>query len=325
MHINKPKLLYYSISQYQPENMQKLRDKFELIELTDPSHDKIEILQIANVIIAPLGYLLSSEKIDVMDNLDVVASNTTGEQHIDVEHAQKKGIKVISLKGERDFLKEISPTAEHALGLIIALTRNLIPAQKSVTNGEWNRRPFGGKQMLSRMTLGIAGCGRLGQMMCKIGLPIFKTVQYFDDSVAPEMSGVHKCNNLVELVNNSDVVSIHLPLLKNSKPTFTNELLSKCKKGMYLVNTSRGEIVDSLAIIDALESNILDGYATDVLDGEFSPEFNVNEHPLVKYAKGHSNVLITPHIAGSTKDAWLETETHVINRILKFYEDGVKR
>ena len=150
-------MIYYDILNYFPENIKLLEDNFHVVRLQDPSHDTKEILSQAEVILAPLGYYFAKEKIDMCQKLKCIGSNTTGHPHIDVAYANKKGIHVVTLKDHRDFLETITPTSELTWGLIIALTRNILPAFASVLNGNWSRWNFGGKRMLSRMSLGVTG------------------------------------------------------------------------------------------------------------------------------------------------------------------------
>ena len=101
---------------------------------------------------------------------------------------------------------------------------------------------------------------------------------------------------------------------------FNKKVFSRFKQGSYFVNTARGEVVDSEALIEALEKGIIKGAAMDVIDGEFEPDFpsKILSHPLIKYAQTHSNLIITPHIAGSTDDAWYLTQRYVIEKTLNY-------
>ena len=121
-------ILYYRILQYQPENLEKLHELFEVITLDNPQQDTIEILNKVNLLLL-LGIWLT-KKIDACNNLKFIASNTTGHPHIDIDYARKQ-VDVACLKFFH-FLKKITPTAELSLGLIITLTRNVIPAHSKV-------------------------------------------------------------------------------------------------------------------------------------------------------------------------------------------------
>ena len=320
MDTKKRVALYYDLLQYQQVNLDLLNQHLELIRLPNPDHDRPEILNRIEVVFAPLGYFWGKEKIDLSPHLKVIGSNTTGTPHIDVKYAEKKGIKVIFLKGPTKFLQTITPTAEHTWGLLLALTRRTPWAFQSVLDGVWNRRLFGGKAMLSSMSLGVVGLGRLGRMVAKYGKCFGMKVCYFDPYVPEaEGDGFSRVDTLEELVSGSDVVTIHVPLEDETKNMFNESIFSKFKKGAYLINTSRGKIVDHEAMLKYLENGILGGCALDVCGGEFSKDFSarLKTHPLVEYARSHDNLLITPHIGGSTLDAWRLTEEHTIQLVME--------
>jgi len=316
--MGKPILIYYSILKYQPENIEKLQDNFNVIEVASPDYDSPETLSEADVILAPLGYYCGKDKIDAAPRLKIIGSNTTGHPHIDVAYAGKRGITVVTLKDEIDFLSTITPTAELTWGLVIALTRNIIPAYLSVTSGKWDRRPFGGRAMLSRMTLGVVGYGRLGKMVAKYGLAFGMSVRYFDPYVFEERDGIYRVETVEALVAESDIVTVHVPHEEGTERLFNRELFSKFKKGSFFINTSRGELVDHAALLECLENHAIAGAAVDVFEDEFNPDFQkkITSHPLWQYGMKHDNLILTPHIGGSTYDAWRLTEARIIDRII---------
>lgn len=323
----RPKLLYYSMLQYQKETLALLRENFEVIELATPSCDTEEVLATVAVILAPLGYYCGKEKIDKCPSLKAIGSNTTGYPHIDVEYARAKGIAVVTLKYERDFLDTITPTAELTWGLLIALTRSMFPAVASTRQGKWNRRPFPGKKMLSRMSIGIVGLGRLGYKVAQYALKSGMDVNYYDPHVSSGYPGLKQKSSLQELVSGCDIVTVHVPHEKQNEGMFSKEIFDSFKQGAYFINTSRGELVDHNAFLRALTSGRLAGAAIDVFEGEFVPDFEAGfkSHPLWVYAQEHDNLIITPHIGGSTIDAWGDTERHTIQRILEILQDGGKQ
>ena len=312
-------LLYYSISKYQPENMKFLSDNFNLIELESPDQDSTKVLSKIDAIVAPLGYQMDQRKIEQCNKLKVIGSNTTGHPHIDVSFAKSKGISVITLKNEKTFLDEITPSAELTWGLLISLTRNIIPASEFVKTGSWDRRPFGGESMLSRLKIGIVGLGRLGTMVSEYALTFGMEVYFFDPNRLSFPPRINKCPSLEDLVSKVDVISIHVPHEKETENMFDERILSFFKKKSYLINTSRGELIDHSALLKKLEDGHIAGAAIDVFENEFEPQFkkSFSSHRLLEYAKRNSNLIITPHIAGSTRDAWFETERYTIKKMLK--------
>ncbi|BCB97439.1 hypothetical protein JZK55_23610 [Dissulfurispira thermophila] len=315
------KVLYFEILNYKKENLELLKKNFELVILNNPSQITPDILKDISVIFAPLGYYFGEDIFSMSPDLKVIATNTTGVPHIDVELAAARGIHIISLRDEKEFLNTITPTAELTMGLIINITRNVISAIKSVLDGKWSRWEFGGQAMLSRMSIGIVGLGRLGKMVAKYATAFGMDISYYDPFITHDLQWIYKrCESIEELVSNVDIVSVHIPMNKENRHFFNRGVFSKFKKGSYFINTARGEVVDSEALIDALEKGIIKGAALDVLDGEFEPDFSerVLSHSLVRYAQTHDNLIITPHIAGSTEDAWYLTQRYVIEQTIEY-------
>ena len=324
----KPTLIYYEALKYQPENIKKLKENFNVLELPSPAHDYPEALAAADVLLAPLGFYCGKKKIDAAPKLKVIGSNTTGHPHIDVAYAVAKGVQVVTLKDDAEFLSTITPTAELTWGLIIALTRNLIPAYRSVIEGKWDRRPFGGRAMLSRMKLGVVGFGRLGKMVARYGRAFGMNVVYHDPNIFEEADGIYRLQTLEELVAKSDIITVHVPHEKETQKMFDRKLFAKFKQGAFFINTSRGELVDHASLLECLKAGTLTGAAMDVFEDEFDTEFKerLTSHALWEYAAKNPNLILTPHIGGSTYDAWRFTEVRVIDRIIDaLKERGVKQ
>ena len=321
-------LIYYEILAYQPENLDLLNNNFDVTTVPDPSHDKEFQLEQAEIILAPLGYYVGKEKIDQMPHLKCIGSNTTGHPHIDVEYAAKKGIKVVTLKDHQDFLDTITPTSELTWGLIIALSRKMLPAARSVTNGNWSRWPFGGEHMLSQMRLGIIGLGRLGKKVAGYGRAFDMEVAYYDPYVDAEKVGfasrdLELISRLEDLVSWADIITLHVPHEPETENLINRTIIGQFKPGSFFINTSRGELVDHDALLHALKGKAIGGAALDVLDGEFVPGFEnrVLENALVQYARNNDNLIITPHIGGSTRDAWTLTQEFTIKKIIEYFEN----
>lgn len=322
------KLLYYKMLKFQPENLEILEKNFETVVLETPQDDTDEILANIEIAFAPLGFFFNKKKINRMPKLKIIASNTTGEPHIDREYAESKGIKVISLKYEQEFLRTITPTAEHTWGLILAITRHTPWAFQSVLGGTWNRRLFGGKAMMSKMTIGIAGLGRLGKLVAQYAKAFkMSKISYYDPFIEKcDIEGVEKASSLEELVSQSDIITIHIPAEKETYKIFNRKLFNKFKAGSFLINTSRAELVDESEMLEALKTGKLAGAAIDVFEGEFEMNHDelLQKSPLLAYAKTHDNLLITPHIGGSTLDAWKLTEQRIIDKILEQFSGKLK-
>lgn len=242
--------------------------------------------------------------------LKLVVCATTGSDHMDAPTLAKKNIQLLSLQGQREFLKNITPAAEHSWLLLMACARGLKAAFQEVDRKEWDRNKFPGL-MIKGKTLGLVGCGRIGQWMAKYAAAFGMDVVGFDPFL-PSWPEHIRPLSLEELLKVSDFVSVHVPLSDQTKNLIGPSQFSLMKKGTVIVNTSRGEVIDETALLKALESGQVGAAGLDVIAGE--PE--IKNHPLVLYAQTHSNLMITPHIAGYSPEA--------LTHVLKFCADRVK-
>lgn len=317
--LSKLKLLYYSILDFQKGTLEYINKYFDVLTLPDPSRDSDEILKKAKVIWAPMGFVFGKDKIDKCLNLSVIGTATTGVPHIDVDYAQRENVSVCSLKDQQPFLSTITPTAELAWGLVLAVTRRIPWAYDSVCEGKWNPKEFGRRtpRMLSEMTLGIVGLGRLGSWVAKYGKAFKMRVLYYDPLVT--YIQYIKCATLHDLAKESDIVSIHVHLTENTVNLIDRQFIQTMPKGSYIINTARGGILDEDALLEALQSGHLGGAGLDMLKGEHLPGFKegIKEHPLVQYARTHDNLILTPKMGGCTVDAWEKTERRVVDLILQ--------
>jgi len=318
----KPRALYYDVLTYDEDSISLLEDNFDMVRLASPDEDSDEVLADVQVLFAPLGYDLGRQKIDRCPKLEVIASSTTGAPHIDLAYARAKGIYVAYLGPEVDFLKTITATAEHTWGLMLALIRRVPWAFDDVKAGRWYRFRWPAPEMLSRMSLGIVGLGRLGTMVARYGVAFGMNVQYYDPYVdSSPIAGVLRAQDLVAMVAQCDVVTIHAHATSETIDLIDADVLKQFRDGAYLINTARGAIVNRDALLDALKSGKLGGAALDVLEDEYDKDFNksVYDHPLVQYSRSHGNLIITPHIAGSTLSSWKLTRQHTIEMVIRYF------
>ena len=306
----KPCALYYSILSYQPQNLSLLQNLFEVTTLPDPRMDTPELLASTHVLFAPLGFPVTAARIAACPQLRAIVSNTTGVPHIDTEAASARGIAVCALHDEPAFLDTITATAEHTIGLMLAAWRRVPAAHAAATAGHWDRRPWGAPSMFSRMRLGIVGFGRLGRKVARIAEAMGMQVRYFDPYVPGGLG------SLIELARESDVLSLHAPANSDTRGLVSREILEALPSGALVVNTARGELLDADALLDLLLSGHIRAAALDTVDGEYDPGFGdtFGSDRLAVYARTHDNLLLTPHIGGSTLDAWGETERFVITK-----------
>jgi phosphoglycerate dehydrogenase-like enzyme len=159
----------------------------------------------------------------------------------------------------------------------------------------------------------------LGSMVASYGICFGMRVRYFDPYVSESLPGVERIKILEKLVETSDVITVHVHYEADTENLIDKDLFERFKDGAYLINTSRGEVVDHKILLESLQSGKLAGAAVDVLDGEFEVGFEgrILDQPLVKYAAKHDNLIITPHIGGSTIDAWKLTQEYTIRKVIE--------
>lgn len=268
-------------------------------------------------LIVRLGHRVDEELLSAATRLRFVATATTGLNHIDLDAAARRGVAVLSLKGERAFLDTVTATAEHTWGLLLALVRHLPVALAQVLNGQWDRNRFKGRD-LSGLTLGVVGYGRLGRLVGGYGQAFRMRVLAADTQPIGRAKGVTFLS-LPELLGAADIVSLHVALDATTDGLVGHSALSNVKPGAYLINTARGELLDEGALLCALESGRLAGAALDVLRDEVvSGQSWPVQHPLLVYARSHDNLLITPHIGGATYDAMSKTEVFMAEKMRDF-------
>ena len=274
----------------------------------------IEIISEYDVLIVRLGNNIDKEIIDAGVNLKAIVTATTGLNHIDVTYANEKNVNVISLKGEYEFLKNISATSEHTIGLLLSLLRNIPAASKSVKNGNWNRNLFKGKE-ISGKRFGILGYGRIGVKVAKYAKAFgAKVIVYDIKKIPPQQEDIIVVNTIDELLENCDILSIHLPFDESTSNLIDKYKINKMPETGIIINTSRGEIINEMDLLESLESSRISGVALDVLADEHMNN-SIGTHPLIEYSKNHDNLIITPHIGGATYESMHETEMFIASKV----------
>jgi (S)-sulfolactate dehydrogenase len=248
----------------------------------------VEALIVRNLTQVNEEVLAGASKLRVVGRLGV------GLENIELPACAQRNIKVIPATGAN-----AESVAEYVVGAAIELTRGFIPATISTLKGEWPRPRFSGYHEFSGKTIGIVGFGSIGRVVAKKANAFGLKCLAYDpvlsgNAVALEGFEVPLIS-LSSLLSQSDAVTLHLPLLPETKGLFNADVLGQMKEGACLINTARGGIVDELALAECLRSGRLGGAALDVFSSEPAKDLS--------HFSGIENLILTPHIAGVTHES----------------------
>ena len=291
------------------------------VTMRENSVEPVAFIAELNVVIIRLKYLIDASMLAQAPALNVISTATTGLDHIDLQAAEKRSITILSLRGETAFLKTVTATAEHTWGLLLALLRHIPQAHAAVVSGDWDRTKFFGRELQGR-TLAIVGLGRIGQMVARYGLVFRMRVVAYDPYQTEWVDGVERAESLRAALSGADVVSVHVPLSRETTHLIGAAEIGALKNGAVVLNTSRGAIIDEAALIDALERGHLGGAALDVIHDEYSPTSGLRDR-LMRYAASHQNLLITPHLGGATHDSLEKVEIFMAEKLVRHLKSGV--
>ena len=244
--------------------------------------------------------------------LRIVARAGTGVDNVDVAAATARGVLVVNAPGANSI-----SVAEHALALMLALARSVPAADRAMKDGRWEKRRFVGTELRGK-TLGVAGLGRIGQEVARraraFGMRIVAHDPFISADVAAGL-GV-ELQSLDELCATSDYVTLHLPSTPETRHLFDDERFSRCRPGMRLVNTARGDLVDQHALSRAIERGTVAAAALDVFETEPPSDWSLAKLP---------QVIATPHIAASTEEAQELVGLETAATVRDFLRDGLVR
>ncbi len=251
---------------------------------------------------------VTAKLIERMDNMEVIGRAGAGIDNIDIDAATRKGIIVMNTPGGNTI-----STAEHTMALMLSMCRHIPQANQSMREGKWDRKKYSGTE-LNNKTLGIIGLGKVGKEVALRAKAFGMNLIGFDPVLSSEVAskiGV-KLVDLNELFRSSDIITVHVPLSNETKNLISKESLSKCKKGVKIINCARGGIVNEQDLLSALESSIVSSAAFDVYTTE-PPDFN-NE--LFK----NSKIITTPHLGASTEEAQEKVAIQIAEQIIDLFK-----
>ncbi|MCR4030951.1 MULTISPECIES: NAD(P)-dependent oxidoreductase [Flavobacterium] len=314
MTIGKKRLLITEPDNFSEKALVVLNEFFHIktSRIKNREELKLEIAD-AEIIFVRLGFVIDKEIISYATNLKFILTATTGLDHIDTDYFESLGGEVISLKGEVNFLENIPSTAEHTWALLLALLKRIPSSYEHVKNGGWNRNLYINTNLRGKK-IGILGLGRVGSQVANFAKAFGMEVGFFD--VEKTDAQFLKFNTSEEMFGWADIVTIHIPFSSENKKIIGKKVLSFIKKDSIIINTSRGGIWDEDEIAKLIKCGKIKGIATDVLENELYTG-SIIANPLVKLSKQNFNVIITPHIAGATKESMEMTEEFIVQKFLQ--------
>lgn len=256
------------------------------------SNINIEIIEAYGIIDASMKVLFDEELILKAKNLKIISCATTGSDHISRSICKRKEIEIRTLREDSDLLLNLTPAAELSWTLLLACARNLKGAVNHVLNGNWIREEFPGV-MLNGKTIGIIGCGRIGNWMSKYAKAFGMEVLGYDPYIDNFPQSIIKVD-IEELFKKSDFITIHVHLSSETEGLVNKSLLEMAKPNAIIINTSRGKIINEQALLDALNNKKIAAVGLDVLEDE--PD--IKKSRLYQYAQQNDNLIITPHCGG---------------------------
>ena len=270
-------------------------------------------LQQADGAICRSGVTLAGDVLTDNTRLKVIVRAGVGTDNIDNPAATRQGIIVMNTPTGNTF-----STAEHAMTLMLALSRNVAPAFQSLREGRWDRKAYMGSQ-LSGKTLGVVGLGRIGQEVAKRAQAFQMNIIGFDPFLTAEQAaklGIELCETVDEMLPLVDYLTVHTPLTPQTKGLIGVEQLSLLKPGARLINCARGGIYDEAALAKGLDEGILSGVALDVFESE-----PCTDSPLFQ----KEGVICTPHLGASTEEAQTQVAVEAVELAVNFLTTGAVR
>lgn len=274
-----------------------------------PEDALVEEIRDADALLVRSQTKVTERILNTAEHLKVVGRAGVGVDNIDVKAATRRGIVVVNAPDGNTI-----SAAEHTMAMMLASARNLPQAHMSVREGEWNRKAFLGVELRGK-TLGIVGFGRIGTDVARRAQAFGMEIFAYDPFLTPERAqqlGV-KAGSFEEVIQAADVITVHTPLIKETRHLLDAAAFQHMKDGVRIVNCARGGIIDESALAKALQSGKVASAALDVYEEEPLPA----DHPL----RSFTNVVFTPHIAASTEEAQESVAVIVAEEVARILRD----
>lgn len=293
------------------ENLKSDGFTVELIKTSLSEEELIEKIKGVHVIGIRSKTQITQKVLDAADKLMVIGAFCIGTTQINLQAAKERGVVVFNAP-----YSNTRSVVELAIGEIVMLARSIFPRSTEIHNGQWNKTAAGSQEVRGK-NLGIIGYGNIGKQLSVLAESIGMHVYFYDVDEQLALGNATKCSSIEEVLKVADFVSLHVDDNKANTNLFNAERFAQMKEGSIFINLARGFVVDIPALVDALKSGHLKGAAVDVFpeepaaNGEFYTEL-----------KGLDNVILTPHIGGSTMEAQRDIADFVPNKIMGYINSG---
>ncbi|OFM88949.1 NAD-dependent formate dehydrogenase [Staphylococcus sp. HMSC055A09] len=282
----------------------------ELVILKNGEEDLDKHLSDMDIVISAPFYpaYMTKERIEKAPNLKLAITAGVGSDHVDLDAASKNDVGVVEVTGSNTV-----SVAEHAVMDLLIVLRNFMEGHRQSVEGEWDLSKVGNQaRELQNKTIGIFGFGRIGQLVAERLKPFNVTIQHYDP-INQKDNENSRFVEFEELVKTSDAITIHAPLTPSTDNLFNEDVLNKMKKGSYLVNTARGKIVNTQALVNAVNSGQIQGYAGDVWYPQPAPA----DHPWRTMPRND----MTIHYSGMTLESQKRIEDGVKDILNRFFNN----
>lgn len=256
---------------------------------------------------------ITQKVLDAAEKLQAIGCFCIGVNQVNLKAATKKGVVVFNAP-----YSNTRSVAELVIGLSIMLIRRIPDKNKAAHEGIWNKEAKGSFELRGK-TLGLVGYGNIGSQVSVLAEGLGMKVIFYDTETKLPLGNAQSCDSLEELAGKADIISLHVPETKQTKNLINEDVLQHCKQGAIIINYARGEVVDLDALAKHLKDGHLGGAAIDVFPWE--PEKNGDKFttPL----QGLPNVILTPHIGGSTEEAQENIGEDVSAKLFNYLEKGI--
>ncbi len=275
-----------------------------------PISEKLEAVRVADALIVRSATQVDAELLEAAESLSLVVRAGVGVDNIDLDAATRKGVVIQNVPEGNT-----RSAAEHTIAMMLALSRNIPEAHRSMKSGEWDRGRFVGVEFQGK-TLGVIGFGKIGRHVAHMGSGLGLEILAFDPFLAPHMAeelGVELVADLGDLASRCDYLTVHVPKTEGTSALIGADVLSRAREGLRVINCARGGIVDEAALLEAIESGRVAGAALDVFEEEPPTNRELVDHPAV---------VVTPHLGASTREAQVNVAVSAAQLVVDYLLHG---